>query len=192
MAVEEARSIAERMLRDHLPRRWAHTQGVGGRAGELRCVLGERAQIVEVAAWLHDIGYSPLIRTTGFHPLDGARYLRDVVVADDVVCRLVAHHTGAIIEADERHIPELADEFALPDSDLLDALTYCDVTTDPDGCRIGVEERLSEILMRYGNGHVVHRSITRSAPAIRQAASAVQRQLGASRSTGSNRGRGTA
>lgn len=192
MALEEAKSIAERLLRDRLPRRWAHTQGVGRRASELRCLLGERAQIVEVSAWLHDIGYSPLIRSTGFHPLDGARYLRDVIVADDMVCRLVAHHTGAVIEAAERDIPELIDEFAVPDPELLDALTYCDVTTDPDGCRVGVEERLSEILMRYGNGHVVHRSVMRSAPAIRRAASAVQRQLGASRSTGPNRGRDTA
>ena len=30
------------------------------------------------AAWLHDIGYAPAVDDTGFHPLDGARYLRDV------------------------------------------------------------------------------------------------------------------
>ena len=28
------------------------------------------------AAWLHDIGYAPELVETGFHPLDGARYLR--------------------------------------------------------------------------------------------------------------------
>ncbi|WP_405064629.1 HD domain-containing protein [Kribbella sp. NBC_01505] len=192
MVVEDARSLAERLLSKQLPRRWAHTQGVGGRARELRAILGERAQVVEVAAWLHDIGYSPVLRSTGFHPLDGARYLRDVVAADDMVCRLVAHHTGAMVEANEREIPELVDEFALPDADLLDALTYCDVTTDPDGCRVDVEERLSEILMRYSNEHVVHRSILRSAPTIRTAAENVQGRLGASRSKGACRGRGTA
>ena len=77
--------------------------------------MGDGAAIVEAAAWLHDIGYSPLVRSTGFHPLDAARYLRDVVVADDVVCRLVAHHTGALVEADERGIADLADKFPLPE-----------------------------------------------------------------------------
>ncbi len=110
-------------------------------------MLGDSAGILEAAAWLHDIGYSPLVRSTGFHPLNGARYFRDVVMADDMVRRLVAHHTGALVEADERGIGDLADEFPLPDQELLDALTYCDVTTDPDGCRVGVEERLSEIMI---------------------------------------------
>ncbi|MFK4087519.1 HD domain-containing protein [Kribbella sp. NPDC020789] len=192
MVVEEARSLAKRLLCEQLPRRWAHTQGVGRRANELRGMLGEQAQVVEVAAWLHDIGYSPMLVSTGFHPLDGARYLRDVVVADEMVCRLVAHHTGAIVEADERSIPELCDEFPPPDPDLLDALTYCDATTDPDGCRVEVEERLSEILMRYSNEHVVHKSILRSAPAIRTAALNVQGRLGVNRSKGSSRGRGSA
>jgi len=176
--VQEAKAVAERLLRDQLPRRWAHTQGVGERAHELSTVLGDGAGMVEAAAWLHDIGYSPLVRSTGFHPLDGARYLRDLVVADDMVCRLVAHHTGALVEAHERGISDLADEFALPDPELLDALTYCDVTTDPDGCRVGVEERLSEIMMRYSSTHVVHRAVARSAPLLRESAFKIRRRLG--------------
>ncbi len=64
--VEEAKAVAERLLRDQLPRRWAHTQGVGERAHELWGVLGERTQVVEAAAWLHHIGYSPTVRSTGF------------------------------------------------------------------------------------------------------------------------------
>jgi hypothetical protein len=41
-------------------------------------VLGYSTDFV-AAAWLHDIGYAPAIAEsgTGFHPLDGARYLRD-------------------------------------------------------------------------------------------------------------------
>ena len=140
-------------------------------------MLGQQSQVIEAAAWLHDIGYSSLIRSTGFHPLDGARYLRDVLVAEGTVCRLVAHHSGALVEADERGIPELLHEFAMPGQDLLDALTYCDVTTAPDGCPVGVEERLSEILMRYSSEHVVHRSVVRSAPSLRNAALNVQHRL---------------
>lgn len=178
MGVEEAKSEAGRLLRTELPRRWAHTQGVAARARDLAGVLGEQAEVVEAAAWLHDIGYASTVRATGFHPLDGARYLRDVVVADAMICRLVAHHTGALVEADERGIPALADEFPLPDMWLLEALTYCDLTSGVDGCQVGVEERLSEILMRYPSEHVVHRSILRSAPALRRATFEVQRRLG--------------
>jgi hypothetical protein len=101
-----------------------------------------------------------------------------VLVADEEVCRLVAHHTGALVEADERGIAELADEFALPEQELLEALTYCDMTAGVDGCQVTVEERLSEILMRYPSEHVVHRSIVRSGPSLRRAAFNVQRRLG--------------
>ena len=63
---------------------------------------GEDAELVEAAAWLHDIGYAPDLHDTGFHPLDGARYLRDVEGADPLLCRMVAHHSCALTEAEER------------------------------------------------------------------------------------------
>ena len=34
------------------------------------------AEELIAAAWLHDIGYGSLLRDTGFHPIDGAQYLR--------------------------------------------------------------------------------------------------------------------
>jgi hypothetical protein len=54
--------------------------------------FGADAELLEGAAWLHDIGYSPELVDT-FHPLDGARYLRDVCHADEKLCGLVAHHS---------------------------------------------------------------------------------------------------
>jgi hypothetical protein len=42
-----------------------------------------------MAAWLHDIGYAPELAVTGFHPLDGARFLRRAG-ADGQVVSLVA------------------------------------------------------------------------------------------------------
>jgi len=39
--------------------------------------------------------------------LDGARYLRDVQHADALLCRLVAHHSCAIIEAGERGLADV-------------------------------------------------------------------------------------
>ncbi|WP_349497869.1 HD domain-containing protein [Actinoallomurus iriomotensis] len=67
-----ARDLARQLLERPLPRRWAHTQGVAGRAESL---AGE-ADLLAAAAWLHDIGYSPEVVDTGFHPLDGARRVR--------------------------------------------------------------------------------------------------------------------
>ena len=54
------------------------------------------------AAWLHDTGYAPGLAVTGLHALDGARYLRDAQHAGAMLCRLVAHHSYAIVEAGER------------------------------------------------------------------------------------------
>ncbi|MFC7328046.1 HD domain-containing protein [Marinactinospora rubrisoli] len=70
-------------------------------AATLSTVLSADADLVVASAWLHDIGYSPSLVSIGFHPLDGARYLRDVEHADGPLCRLVAHHTGALVEAEE-------------------------------------------------------------------------------------------
>ena len=47
------------------------------------------------------IGYAPSLAKSGFHPFDGARHLRDAEHADAMLCRLVAHHSCAIIEAGE-------------------------------------------------------------------------------------------
>jgi hypothetical protein len=45
-------------------------------------------------------------------------------------------------------------------------LTYCDMTTSPDGQLVPVEQRLAEIQDRYGPGHLVSRSIQRATPMI--------------------------
>src|SRR3954453_18745910 len=91
-----AREIARTLLESPLPRRWAHVQGVARQARSLAPVLGDDADLLEGAAWLHDIGYSPGLVVTGFHPLDGARYLRDEHSADSVLCALVAYHSCAV------------------------------------------------------------------------------------------------
>ena len=97
-----AEHLAQALLQDPLPRRWAHVQGVAARARSLAPVLGADADLLEAAAWLHDIGYAPDLAVTGLHALDGARYLRDAQHADAMLCRLVAHHSCAIVEAEER------------------------------------------------------------------------------------------
>lgn len=165
-----AHDLARVLLEHPLPRRWAHVQGVAGRARSLAPALGADAGLVEAAAWLHDIGYLPGLAATGLHGLDGARYLRDVQHADPLLCRLVAHHSCAIIEAEERGLAGLlCREFDPPPQPLADALTFCDMTTSPDGEPVQVDHRLAEIHDRYGPGHLVSRSIRRATPLILEA-----------------------
>jgi putative nucleotidyltransferase with HDIG domain len=165
--------IAHKVLEIPLPLRWAHSQGVAARARSLAPLLGEDAELVEAAAWLHDIGYAPDVEVSGFHPLDGARYLQDVHQADPALCDLVAHHSFALAEAEQRGLAaELAAEFPLPQRSLLDALTYCDLTTSPAGARVSVTWRLAEIRARYGPQHPVTRGIETTLP---QAVAVVRR-----------------
>ena len=162
-----AEGLARTLLADSLPRRWSHVQGVAAQARTLKPSLGPDADLLEAAAWLHDIGYLPELAETGLHGLDGARYLRDVQHAEPLLYRLVAHHSYAVIEAEERGLAHvLTHEFAPPPQPLSDALTFCDMTTSPDGERVQVHCRLAEIHDRYGAGHLVSRSIRRATPLI--------------------------
>jgi HD domain len=173
-----AEDTARAILQEPLPRRWAHSQGVAARARSLAPILGRDADLLTAAAWLHDIGYAPALAGTGFHPLDGARYLRDTKRADDTICWLVAHHSCAIVEAAERGLAgDLAREFAPARADLADALIYCDMTTGPDGQHLTVEQRLADIRARYGAGDPVSRAIRRSAPQLAGAVGRVARRL---------------
>lgn len=173
---------AEHTARTHLekplPRRWAHTKGVAARARTLAPILGGDAGLLEAAAWLHDVGYAPSLAQTGFHPLDGARYLRDIEHAGEMLCRLVAYHSCAIIEAEERGLAStLTREFQPAPGDLTGALTYCDMTTGPNGRELPVGQRLTEIRSRYSPDHVVARSIRRSGPHLVAAVAGVTRRL---------------
>lgn len=151
-----AEELARKLLEVPLPQRWEHVQGVAARARFLAPILSDDAELIEAAAWLHDIGYSPELAGTGFHPLDGARYLRDTGGADALLCCLVANHSCAIVEAAERGLyEELAAEFPTAALELSDALTYCDMTTNPTGSPVSVGERLAEIRQRYGPGDLV-------------------------------------
>lgn len=174
-------AVAEAELSEPLPRRWAHSQGVARRSVELAVVLGDDAELLSSAAVLHDVGYAPRLAVTGFHPLDGARFLRDEHGADDRLVRLVANHSMALLEAEERGLREVLEaEFPLPDDQhLVDTLIYCDMTTTPDGEVTSAEARLAEINARYGADSLVGRFIRRAAPEILAAVRRVESALAA-------------
>jgi predicted hydrolase (HD superfamily) len=166
MSPEEAQQLAERHLAQSLPRRWRHVQAVANAAAKIGPIVGDDAPVLVAAAWLHDIGYAPDVVRTGFHPLDGARHLR-ALGSSPRLSALVAHHTGASIEAELRGLHDaLHSEFAVEESVTADALWYADLTTDPDGQTLSVNERLAEIRARYGPEDIVTQFINRAESAL--------------------------
>jgi hypothetical protein len=87
-----------------------------------------------------------------------------------MLCQLVAHHSCAIIEAEERGLADVpALEFEPAPYALSSVLTFCDMTTSPDSEQVPVERRLAKIRNRYGSRHLVSRSIQRATPMILRA-----------------------
>jgi hypothetical protein len=146
---------AERLLAP-LGRRWSHVQSVAARAEFVAAGVGVDPGTLAAAAFMHDIGYAAELAVTGFHPLDGARFVRDAGHED--LATLVAHHTGARNEATLRGLDALEREFPFNDSLIQRALTYSDLTTGPDGTPTNVRSRVAEIMQRYGPDHVVSRA----------------------------------
>jgi hypothetical protein len=156
---QAARHLAVQELAVVLPRRWRHVQAVAARAERLSRLPDVCGELLLVAAWLHDIGYAPRLASTGFHPLDGARFLRDMG-AGDRLASLVAHHSCAIHEARVRRLDEvLLAEFEAEDSPTYDALVFCDLTTGPDGEPLTYQARMDEIEQRYGPAHEVTQAV---------------------------------
>jgi len=148
--IAKARGLAKKLLRKDLPERWRHTQGVATRAAELTATVAAQDRSVLIsAAWLHDIGYAPAIRHTGFHPLDGGLHLRAHGWGDRLAA-LVAHHSGARFVPVERGFGLMMAEFDFEDDSVSDALTYADQTVGPNGRRMTVPYRIAEAISRHG------------------------------------------
>lgn len=159
-------------------RRWDHVQAVGRLAESIGAEGSVSADVV-AAAWLHDLGYAPSIVRTGFHPLDGARFLQDAGAPEAIVA-LVAHHTGASFEAQERGLVDEMEKLPLADPEDLDALTLLDLVVGPGGELTMPEERIDEILGRYGVEDPVHRAVIRSRPSLLASAERARARLGLS------------
>ena len=153
--------------------RWRHVQAVA--AAARRLLPGTEGDELVSAAWLHDIGYAPPLNRLGFHPVDGARYVRQQ--GQERLASLVAYHSGARFEAEERGLVDALAEFEPEDGPLLDALTYADMTTGPAGQRVDLEERIAEILKRYPSDDAVHRAVSRSHPVLREAVDRTRARL---------------
>lgn len=161
--VSWAYELSERTLASALPRRWAHVQGVALKARELGLVAGEDAPLLEASAVLHDVGYAPELVKTGFHPLDGAYFLRSIDAPPRLV-NLVAHHSCAIREARLRGLENQLSAFVDEEGPVRDCLWQCDLTTTPDGMPTDFSSRVAEIKQRYGPEDLVTTFIMSAEP----------------------------
>lgn len=177
--VVEAFELARSVLADTLPRRWAHVQGVAERAQRVSAVLdaADRDLLVS-AAVLHDIGYAPPIAYTGFHALDGARYLASRG-APERLCALVAHHSCAYREAELRGLSAQLSVWTDEESPVRDSLWWADMTTTPDGEPTSVHDRIEEIQKRYGPEDLVTFFIRQAKPELVAAVERTEMRLSA-------------
>lgn len=138
----------------------------------------EEWDLLVVAAWFHDLGYAPELAQTGFNPIDGARYLA-ARGHSPRLCGLVAHHSAATFEAEERDLGvELAD-WTREEGPVPDALWMADMTTGPRGQSFDYPDRLAEILARYEPDSIVGRAMTRAQPDISAAIERTSARLAA-------------
>ena len=164
-----AENYASSLLADN-PRRLAHSRAVATTASELADVLlddPEECAVLVAAAWLHDIGYAPMLAKTGAHHLDGAIHLEEL--GEHRLACLVAHHGSGAAETALRGFADEFAQFPRETSLVADILTYCDLSCGPDGTRLSLDERLREIRARYGDDHVVVRGLEADDDVIRGA-----------------------
>ncbi|MFG3419706.1 HD domain-containing protein [Micromonospora sp. NPDC048063] len=155
----------------------APVKAVAAKAAGLSALAGEDGDVLIAAAWLHDVGYAPDVLETGFHSLDGARWLLRHGFSPRIAS-LVAHHSCALYEADERGLGKvLAAEFRRKESVTSDALWFADMTTGPDGQDLSIEDRLAEIRERYGPDDIVTRFWRKAEPSLVEAVRRTQARM---------------
>lgn len=116
------------------------------RARSTQLATDERDVLI-AACYVHDIGYATELQMSGFHPLDGALFLRKQ--GEERLAGLAAHHSFAAREAEIRGLtPDLA-RFDDEASQVSKLLTYLDLTTDAEGRTVTVEQRIADVHTRH-------------------------------------------
>src|SRR5215217_125212 len=167
-----ARKIAADLLAEQLPRRWIHVQVVALRAKTLGPLLRDEIELLEAAALLHDIGYSPSVVDTGLHGLDGAKHLAKMG-APPRLCGLVTFHSAARWDAELCGLTAELEEFHDENSLLKDGLWWADMTTGPDGQTMTFVQRMVEVRDRLGEESLAYQGIRQSWEVRRKAVEAI-------------------
>ena len=147
--VAAAADLTRHILRGD-PKRLTHSRAVARQAEFFAPTIDpDFAPLLVAAAWVHDIGYADELRDTGFHPIDGARYLQSVGWSP-TICNLVAHHSGARFVARVLKLDRELDAYPFRQDAVSDGLTVADETAGPNGEAMTVEQRMREMLRRHG------------------------------------------
>ena len=140
---------------------YKNTQGV---VEEMRLLLNqidlsseEKLDLIELA-YLHKIGFSHKTIKTGFEPLDGALYCKNMNYSSEVVTA-VMFCSGAL-EIVERNFSDLLNiyleykYYITPKTELyIDLITYCDLHRSAYGEKISFQEKLVEVQTSFGETH---------------------------------------
>jgi HD superfamily phosphodiesterase len=137
---------------EHDRNRALHLRGVWHRVAaarrlELVHLDAGRLLTLELAALLHDIGRAIDPADSEPHAFVGARYLDNLGMHD--VASLVAHHSGAKLEAVDRDMTDL-DLWPEVDRGLLALLNYADRTVNSSGESVSLSQRRADIADRRG------------------------------------------
>jgi hypothetical protein len=171
-----ARQLVTVILAD-LPRRLAHSLAVGESAERIAACAHVRKStrdLMVAAAYVHDVGYAPALRRTGFHPLDGALYLRER--GWEAIARLVAYHSQAKVKARLKGLDLSA--FSPKPGISQDVVDYADARTGPDASVVTVEERLAGIAARHAGDPTDLRDLEVRRPLMLALARRVERRCG--------------
>jgi len=153
-------ALADRHLAQDLPRRWAHVQGVArvGTAIAGAILTPGDGELLVAAALLHDIGYAAPLIDSGFHPLDGARFVIGQR-GEPRLANLVANHSAAAFVAEIRGLGDELAAFHDERTALRDALWYSDMRVNPVGESVTFDERIADIHLRHGPGSLLVRAL---------------------------------
>jgi len=163
------------------PDRIAHSHRVAQLADQIATELEgtpDEIQSAWLAALFHDVGYSPTLRITGFHPLDGAVFLAHQGAPEAVLKAVALHGFARKRMAD---FPGIASLYAsLPENEgcpLVELVGFCDLRVSHEGELVTLPERIHGILTRYGPEHPTHRRTLEEIPASRQLQAAMLKRL---------------
>ena len=87
------------------------------------------------------------------------------------------HHRNIVGAAAQRGLLEELHSFEPPPADVLDVVTFADMTTSPSGEPIDAQDRVDEILTRYAPDDPVFEAVSSSTPQLLAAVVRVAERL---------------
>jgi hypothetical protein len=149
------------------PERLAHVLMIAKEVRKTAAVIATKHPHLKIdpdfsycAALLHDIGYAPCAKNTGFHPSAGHDFLKAKGFED--LAEVIIGHSSSPEEAEEKELKAIK-----PSEDLVAKLiTYWDMQVKQGGIIVSYEERLAEIIARYGEHSAIGRANLRAKPRI--------------------------